>query len=195
MRICPRRMLRMILGAGRRRLPEVTAGSCDSEADVDSQVGEASANHDDSMADDELLEPWEDWIRRCTHKIENLARKVNVQCWVLQARSAKWKLAHRVCKHSSDRWTYKSLVWDPQLCFDGNFSRAHRKQSRPSLHWIDEINQYMKARHGSMSWLQLAQSSNNWFQSLEDFSDGGWRFACSLHELMLPDLFAQHYLE
>jgi hypothetical protein len=181
LRTCQRRMLRMILGAGRRRLPDDDAGSGDSEKDVDSCAGEASATYEDSMGDEELLEPWEDWIKRCTHKIEDLARKVNVHCWVSQARSAKWKLAHRIFNHSSDRWTYKSLFWDPQLCFDGSFSRAHRKQSRPSLRWIDDINQFMKARHGSMSWLQLVENSNDWYQSLDDFCDGGWRLTPTLH--------------
>jgi hypothetical protein len=179
-----RRMLRMILGAGRRPLPGNSTDTCkaDSDDDVDSDVEKTSEAQVEAMDDEEVLEPWSEWIQRTTHRIEELALKVDVSSWVVLARRAKWKLAHRIAMQSTERWSQKVLTWEPFLCFDGQRSRAHRKQSRPNLRWIDDIRQFTQTCHGSFPWQQLACNAKGWFESMDLFCTGDWRGQTSMHE-------------
>ena len=93
------------------------------------------------ISEEDALEPWADWIQRATHKVEEQARKLNLQSWVLKARAAKWKWAFRVANHNANRWTCQVFSWDPELLFDGRRSQAQRNRGRPQLRWIDDMVQ------------------------------------------------------
>jgi len=184
-----RRMLRMVLGAGRRRHqgnPQDTnhdrSDDTDDDDDVNSIVENISEAQVEPMEDEEVLEPWAEWIRRTTHKVEELARKVNVQSWVVMARGAKWKLARRIVNQHADRWSHIILTWDPELSFDGHYSRAHRKQSRPNMRWIDDIHRFMQICHDSMPWQQLASNAGSWMNNMTPFCTGDWRGDTCVHE-------------
>ena len=167
-------MLRMILGAGRRRqTPEPDTLS--QEHDVDSDVDLAVNEQESEDSDNEGLEPWVDWIRRVTHHIEQQACKLDIKSWVVQAREHKWDLAKRVSDHEPSRWTSRVLNWDPQLFFDGQICRANRPQAHPKLRWTDDIARFMATCHGSSNWQQVAKNSSKWEACRKEFCDGTWR--------------------
>ena len=69
-----RRMLRMILGQGRRRIErtrEATNGG-QSSGESDGDVEDAQ-DHEENV-----LEPWVDWIRRVTHNVEDNLQKLKI---------------------------------------------------------------------------------------------------------------------
>ena len=103
-----RKMLRMILGAGRRPQP-LDPSSIHEDFDVDSDVDIATDEEAISLTEDELLEPWVDWIRRVTHRIEEQASKLNIQSWGFRARGNKWDLVSKICNHSRSRWPHRLL--------------------------------------------------------------------------------------
>ena len=175
--VTQRRMLRMILGAGRRQQQPANEQSEDtcgvSSDDVASNV-EASPPTE-SMDEEDGLEPWSEWIHRVTHRIEDLASKINIQNWVLKTRILKWRLASRVANKSPDRWPARVLNWNPHLIFEGNRSRAQRKQARPKLRWLDDIQQCVRQNHPSLSWDALAHDTDAWDECGELFCNGDWR--------------------
>lgn len=184
-----RRMLRMILGSGRRRQNLNTsvqdndehdtanepADDPDLDCDVDSNVGELLENQLEDISEEDALEPWADWIKRVTHRVEEQVRKLNLQSWVVKARAAKWKWAFRVANHDANRWTRQVLDWDPELLFDGPRSRAQRKRGRPQLRWIDDIVQFTQYRHNILQWQQLATNAASWDELSDDFCNESWR--------------------
>ena len=179
-----RRMLRMVLGAGRRRqqrdferVPTATGDEVaddESDHDVDSNATVLSAEQILTSVDD-AIEPWVEWIRRTTHKIEELARSVKVESWVVRARSAKWRLAHRVANQHPDRWTHRVLNWNPEVSFDGLICRARRRQSRPSLRWLDDIHQFMQQFHEGRPWQSLACDARTWEDNHDKYCSDDWR--------------------
>ena len=171
-----RKMLRMILGVSRRRQLVVQQGS-EQEFDVDSDVELNVDEHleQDSDEDGQVLEPWVDWIRRVTHQVEQQTQKLNIQNWVVRARSNKWDLAGKVCHHSTTRWTKRLLDWDPLLVFDGLICRAHRRQAHPKLRWTHDIVQFMQACQTGDTWQQFAENEYTWKANRERFCEGTWR--------------------
>jgi len=168
-----RKMLRMIFGAGRMRQPshpqpmqEPDNTSSDSEA--------CSANHTGGQAMEDL-EPWDQWIKRVTHKIEELAVKANVQSWVSRTRLAKWRLASRIINQSPERWSFQVLCWSPELAFDGNTSRAHRRQARPKVRWCDDLQKCVQRCDLSTSWEIMAQDADTWEQHADEYCNDDWR--------------------
>ena len=86
LRTTQRRMLRMILGQGRRRKER---------RDEPPEDESWEETHDDTPEEDSRddLEPWLDWIKRVTHSVESSLQKLRIKTWVEQARKRKWKWA------------------------------------------------------------------------------------------------------
>ena len=141
-------MLRLILGSGRRQLKSNITESSDLDSDVEKE------NPTSCMAEDGTntveLEAWSDWIVRATHYIEEQCQRLAMDSWVIKARKSKWQLAERVLTQDSSRWSKQSLLWDPQLHFDGLQCKAHRRQSRPKLRWSGDINQFLERKGYNM---------------------------------------------
>eukprot|EP00973_Karenia_brevis_P041700 5771853-Karenia_brevis.AAC.1 len=77
MRVAQRRMLRWMLGSGRRKIP---AESNDQEADTsDDEFPEPADDSDQNLG----LEPWESWISRTTHQVEEQMRQCKIEDWVV----------------------------------------------------------------------------------------------------------------
>ena len=127
-------------------------GSVPSGSDVDSNPGETFEAQPEQIGSEEVLEPWVDWIRRVTHRVEEQARKLNIQNWTTRARAAKWKWARQIASHGPDRWTRKLLFWEPEFFFDGTRGLTHRRQGRPSLRWIDEIRNFVQHKDNTTQW-------------------------------------------
>ena len=107
--------------------------------------GEDLAN--DQNEEENVLEPWLDWIRRVTHTAENNLQKLKIKTWTEQARKRKWRFAAELFSGSGEqKWSHLALGWNPQVHFDGTRSNARRKPARPNLRWTDELHNYVKDR-------------------------------------------------
>ena len=57
------------------------------------------------MDDDEAIEPWLEWMRRCTHEAEKQMTDLGIQDWVSEQRPRKWRWALKVAADDVSRWT------------------------------------------------------------------------------------------
>ena len=107
------------------------------ESDVDSTTPEIQIPLDNEAED---LEPWSDYIRRCTHEAERLIKDLSIDDWVSQHRRRKWRWAAKVATDTRDKWNLKAATWEPSL--DRGY-RARRRQARPQKRWSDDITEYL----------------------------------------------------
>ena len=148
-----RRMLRIILGHGRRRIQHHTSTS--SNASV--QQGRDAEDNDE---DD--LEPWVDWIVRVTREAEARLTQCKIEDWVVTQRRYKWQWAAHIASMDHDRWSFLAARWNP----DSQLS-AKRAQGKPKTRWQDNISQFLR-QHGSYEeWLYTAADRIYW-ESMED---------------------------
>jgi len=167
-----RRMLRMVLGSGRRRLVVETAAT--SSHDVDSQCDEQV--NGETTSDEDHLETWVDWLKRTTHYIEDHLAKLSIESWVHQARRRIWNWAQHVSSLSDDRWAKQLVIWKPDLHFDGMVLRHGRRRARPRARWDDDISAFLAqcvGYHGP--WMTLAQDTTQWTNLADLFVEDEWR--------------------
>ena len=155
-----RRMLRMILGHGRRRIqraPEPTNSDNKSE---DSEEESAVIQDDDG----DELEPWVDWIRRVTHNAENTLQKLKIRTWIEQARTKKWRFAAELFSGDGEqKWSHAALAWNPQVHYDTPKPSARRKPTRPKLRWTDELRNHVKDRlRPEQEWNDVCSDPDFW---------------------------------
>ena len=123
--VVQRKMIRMIMGAKRRRLDIVLPdGACPLPS---------SSTPEDS---DAILEPWPDFLRRAARMAEEQLSRAG-----LEERSTTWR--RRQAKWAADlqgrhahKWAGIATAWQPPLharCASG------RRQARPKKRWIDDI--------------------------------------------------------
>ena len=181
-----RRMLRMILGAGRRRQPASTTTQTD--GDSGSDVASDGTNDVDNLVESGMtdlptdckLEPWQEWVRRTTHQVEDQLKKLNVDSWVTRVRRNQWRMAHRASIQHSMRWSRLAAAWQPALFFDGGRSRAHRVSARPKKRWSDDIAKFLQyADVSGGGWLEVAQHEELWAELEDRFVLDDWRH-CSV---------------
>ena len=173
-----RKMLRIILGAGRRRAPPNTGpqtepSECSSGSDIDSDDGKA---HPDEtiVSETELeedLEHWSEWIKRTTHFVEAQLQKLEIQSWVVRVRRQKWRLVSRIAMQDDDRWTKKAMKWDPSLMFDGLVPIALRRQARPKMRWSDSLTEFLSKELQLVepNLLELARDREFWGKHEDEF--------------------------
>ena len=161
-----RKMLRMILGAGRRRLTqqttpkepttdeEATATAAltqqenynDDDADLSEDDGDVKSNLTQESAgqhsepDEDMMEPWGDWIKRVTSQAEKQLERLNIETWVQTARKHKWSFVTKVTHMNHDRWTKKAAFGDPTI----TTTRAIRNEGHPRKRWLDDISAYLQ---------------------------------------------------
>eukprot|EP00973_Karenia_brevis_P001287 175634-Karenia_brevis.AAC.1 len=106
LRTAQRRMLRKILGAGRRavmtRLPS-------EETSDDDQSNSTSSDEGNDTA---LLEPWTEWLHRVTHLVEGINQKLGIEDWIVKCRRKQFTWAGHVLRRTDGRWSTKLLLWD-----------------------------------------------------------------------------------
>ena len=136
-----RKMLRMILEHGRRRVQANTAESESSGEDVQSNASNTVKQEDEPPVEPvDELEPWVDWIKRVTCYMEERLQNLKMRSWTEEARLRKWKWAQNLFTgEHSDRWSVKALHWNPQIHFDRPKPAARRRPTRPKLRWLDDI--------------------------------------------------------
>ena len=91
---------------------------CDDDADdFDSNPSIPNALPEDTEQDDADadLEPWVDWIKRCTHDVEQRMKELKLDDWVTMQRRRKWKWGQKPALFDNFDWTTAVLRWDPTL--------------------------------------------------------------------------------
>ena len=165
-RTTQRRMLRWILGAGRRLIPTTPCKALDtsleSESSSSSSGGintepeeienEASTNHED----------WVDWIRRTTHLAEEHCQRAGLEDWVAAVRRKHWRWAGHLARRTDGRWSSQLLSWVPL----GRRSRGH-----PCKRWSDALDEYFFKTVGLPrgSWQVVAMDRLQWHSLEDDF--------------------------
>jgi hypothetical protein len=155
----------------------------DDDDDVNSTCSRTPVlpQHEDD--DNTNLEPWIDWIRRCTHEIEERMNKLNLDDWVTTQRRRKWKWAMKLANDTTDSLTTVVLRWDPTL---DTQLESRRRPGRPKARWSDDIRNYIRQIYDAIStttatnvhnqantmhdhnqWMELAKDSSTWV-ALED---------------------------
>jgi hypothetical protein len=137
-----RRMLRMVLGQGRRRTQRTVLAAADHD-NAESEETEADNPPEDDSRDH--LEPWVEWIKRVTNNVEESLKRLNIRTWVEQAKKRKWKFAAELFSGKGERkWTHTAIEWNPQIHRDASRPLARRKPTRPNLRWADELQAFVK---------------------------------------------------
>jgi len=172
-----RQMLRMILHAPRRRInsedrspstqPQ-TQTTSQQPTNTTSDANQHTPHTDDDISDDDVdstcsttpvrppqddddtteAEPWADWIRRCTHEVEERMNKLHLDDWVSIQRRRKWRWAMKLATDPTDNLTTRALQWDPML--DAQLNNR-RRRGRPKTRWSDDICKYIRQMQRAMA--------------------------------------------
>ena len=143
----------------------------DTDSDAHDADSDASEPHETpDVDDDDNLEPWVDWIRRCTHDAEAQMKALGLEDWVTTQRRRKWRWARRVATDTLGKWTLKALNWDPLL--DSRYN-PRRRAGRPLTRWVDDITEYITTRRDQQlannHWMNIAATSTVWNALEKDF--------------------------
>ena len=140
-----RRMLRMILGRGRRRIETQNHDEgASGEDDESSAAVEEMPEAEDTISQEEELEPFVDWVRRVTHEAESRLEQLQIKTWVESARTRKWRWAAKIfCTHSEDRWARIAYEWDPRVHRDAGRRMARRRAAGQRKRWFDDIERIL----------------------------------------------------
>ena len=115
--------------------------SAHSTDDVASNTSSTNLEHLIELTDQELLEPWPDFIKRAMRTIEARLERLNIEDWTTLYLRKKWRRAARVAQQPDDRWSRLVVQWDPEVTHP---RRAKRPQKRPRTRWDDDINAYLR---------------------------------------------------
>jgi hypothetical protein len=168
LRVAQRRMLRTIVGVGRRTAPkrvEETSQLSETSADIST----ASADNESEIDDPAAGETWVDWIRRATQVSEALGAKARITDWTSEQRRRKFLWAGHLSRRTDGRWSAKSLLWTP--------SGGSRKVGHPTARWADCIDAFFKTMDiQAADWITYAGDRHEWMQ----LSSAYCRFCCGV---------------
>ena len=153
LRSTQRKMLRWIIGGGRRVTVVRHAGEVsDSSSNSDSQ----SESEAPKSEDGEAMESWVDWLRRSNAIARHLLEVSNIEDWVSAQRRRKIRWAGHVARRNDGRWSHAVLGWTPKDGF--------RNVGRPRKRWCDDIDDFFLKEVGSEkgAWVTLAQCRDTW---------------------------------
>ena len=136
LRTTQRRMLRWVLGKGRKVLPgraENSTDSSDSSEYSDSTNEEPGSEVEE--AEENLLqdgiEDFVSWIKRTTGAVEAELQSAQIEDWVVQQRRAYWRWAGHITRRTDHRWTTRVWNWIP--------SGGLRDSGHPKKRWVDDL--------------------------------------------------------
>ena len=112
------------------------------------------------------------WMRRSTHKAEDLARATGVKNWVEAFLLSKWDWAGHVIRRPTSSWVWRVTAWRDSewqaLAEHGGSSRPLRPSRRRWMKWEAILHSFCK-QGGHGSWQSFAQCRDNWANSRDDF--------------------------
>ena len=140
------RMIRLIIGSPRRQAhptnptPTNPAATSDTSTDdINSRDSPTPPLNDlVSLPDQDILEPWPEFIRRTRHLADAMAAKANLDEWVSTSWKLKWRWAHRLASQDHDRWSRLVTSWDPEV-HDKSPHVAARWQTPQEIGWRHHI--------------------------------------------------------
>ena len=92
------------------------------------------------------------------HEAEEHLRIIGVEDWVSTQRRRKWRWAQRITTDSSEKWTFRAMMWQP--AFDSRF-KARRQQARPCKRWTDDISNYLTSLTSTTTTQPTHNNDNN----------------------------------
>ena len=119
-----------------------------SDDDVDSTCSTTPVRPPQDDDDTTEAEPWADWIRRCTHEVEERMSKLHLDDRVSMQRRRKWRWAMKLATNPTDNLTTRALKWDPTL--DAQLNNR-RRRGRPKTRWSDDIFKYIRQMQRAMA--------------------------------------------
>ena len=165
LRTAQRKMLRWIVGVGRKRN---TGGARGKEEGIESDEDEHPEPQDDEEGeqdDKKEDETWVEWIQRATHIAENhLKKKARIDDWVTKSRTLKWTWAGHVARRTDGRWSTAVLSWEPH--------GGRRRVGRPVARWRDDLDTYAVEHFnvGENEWILFAADRDSWDNCKDDYS-------------------------
>jgi hypothetical protein len=150
-----RRMLRWMIGIGRRRVQTNLDQSSDSDDSNEEYEDDDAEEADEQDPFEEGKEEWVDWIRRATSIAEASLKRAGIDDWVVAQRRRKFKWAGHVARRTDGRWGTLILDWTPHA--------GSRRVGRPRNRWTDSLVQYFSFSDlGVDSWRYLALDRASW---------------------------------
>ena len=128
----------------------------------------------------QLDEDWLEWVRRCSPKTQEWAKRAGVDCWVSKHLHLKWEWAGRVQRMSFDRWAKKVTIWRDSEWASWQWQGGPAYGTRPMRsrrghfqRWETDFVNY--ANHlGQPTWQSLAENQHTWEQHAQSFVDYVW---------------------
>ena len=115
--------------------------------------------------EEEVLEPWGEWLQRVTRQAEHQLERINMETWTQAARRQKWRVVNTITNMNHDRWTKRAAFWDPTT----THTKAKRAEGHPRKRWIDDITEHLQQQDIHTSpWLQ-SRNTNHWDEIGTDF--------------------------
>ena len=163
-----RRMLRAILGQGRRRI-QVQTEQTTTQGTADSEEEEVEDPPEEDSRDE--LEPWVEWIKRVTHNVESSLKRLKIKTWVEQAKKRKWRFAANLYSGGGEqKWSHVALEWSPPIHHDTIRPTARRNPTRPNLRWTDELHNFVKNNlRPERCWNEVCSDPNFWKKCEDQF--------------------------
>ena len=152
-------MLRAIYQGGRRRVRKIDTES--STTDSDDLAPSSTTTEGD-------LEPWEVWIRRVTHEVEERMQRLKIEDWVAAQRRRKYRWTGHVARREDGRWSTKLMSWQPVGGRRQGQLGQGRKQARPKRRWCDDLDAYFSSLDPG-GWQILAADREEWKAHEESF--------------------------
>ena len=133
LRVHQRKMLRWMVGCGRKPLESNGEGS---QTDEEGEEPEPKEEEDEVTAEGPLdLENWIDYIRRSTGIAEDCLKHAKLEDWVAGQRRRKWRWAGHTARRHDGRWSNKIL-----FC---NTFPGRRHVGHPKSRWRDAIEKFV----------------------------------------------------
>lgn len=148
-----RKMLRKILGLGRKKVDVRNTEDSSSSSESSSTGSETGDGEScDSGAGPDLEETWIAWLERTARAIDVQIQKGAVADWVVLQRARKWRWAGHVLRRKDGRWTRTILHWIPH--------GGERRRGRPATRWEDALEAYAAENGGK--WEVWAENNDVW---------------------------------
>jgi len=156
-----RQMIRMILASPRRVLHGNVQAQHTHDDDPEDDTSKESGNKK------ETLEPWIDWVKRCTHTAEAKLAALGLEEWVITQKQRQWRWAYKIA-NDVNKWSHLAAQWEPSIDLRCN---ARRKPGRPKKKWSDNIVEHIKKLNGASEannldytcWQSVAKDHFVWY--------------------------------